>query len=109
MTDHQTTGRCRTCQKRAGIEHAFVYRWKRGKGRELYRARCPRCSSPLQQTTFSNLKQPHVSPGTPDFVKHDWETSIGKHEHTWRDPCLPGEPEDTQVCVYCRTLRSEVA
>lgn len=34
------------------------------------------------------------------------ELSGEEHEHTWRDP-EGNEPKDTQVCVYCRALRSE--
>lgn len=101
------TGRCRTCQKRAGIKRAFVYRWKPGRGRELYRARCPRCSSSLDQTTFNNLKDPHVSPGTPDFVKLEWETAIGKHDCVF----MPA-PSGRDRCIYCRAwsrVRTEPA
>lgn len=34
------------------------------------------------------------------------ERVVGVHVHTWRSP-EPHEPQDTQVCVFCRATREE--
>ena len=64
------TGRCMSCQRKFGLKYAVVYRWPAGRGRELFRAYCARqsCGAKLQQTTFSNLKEPVIRDGSPTFA-----------------------------------------
>jgi hypothetical protein len=64
------TGRCMPCQRKFRTKTAVVYQWAAGRGRELFRAYCGAkgCGAKLQQTTFSNLKEPVVREGAPMFA-----------------------------------------
>ena len=62
---NETDGRCRTCEGRSGV--AVVYRWRHGRRRRLYLARCSCCGDRLLQTTAANLKRVRVVHLDPRF------------------------------------------